>query len=61
MKINELRDLDKQDLLNRRNALLKELYGLNYQRKMGRVEKPHHFKRIKKDIAKILTLLKEKK
>lgn len=61
MKTQELRDLDKQDLLNKCNSLKKELYELNYQRKMGRVEKPHQFKRIKKDIARILTILNEKK
>lgn len=59
-KMSELQDLDKQDLVNKYNSLKKELHELNFQRKMGRVEKPHNFKRLKKDIARILFLLNKK-
>lgn len=61
MKTRELKELEKEELLNKYNSLKKELYELNYQRKMGRVEKPHLFKKVKRDIARILTILNIKK
>jgi large subunit ribosomal protein L29 len=59
MKILELRNLNKDELLTKELQLKEELFKLNYQRKIGRVEKPHRFKLLKKDIAKIQTLLNE--
>ena len=60
MKIKELRDLNKEDLVNKEKTLKKELFELNFQRKYGRVEKPGRFKSIRRMIARIETLLKEK-
>ena len=60
MKIKELRDLSPEDLAQKEKSFKEELYGLNYQRRFGRVEKPHRFRTLKKDIARIKTLLKEK-
>ena len=60
MKTKEFRDLSSEDLNQKEKAFKEELYNLNYQRRSGRVEKPHRFKQLKKDIARIKTLLKEK-
>lgn len=60
MKIKELRDLSVDDLNLKEKTLKEELYQLNYQRRFGRVEKPHRFKLLRKDVARIKTLLKEK-
>ncbi|MDP2938813.1 MAG: 50S ribosomal protein L29 [Candidatus Omnitrophota bacterium] len=60
-KINELRDLSSEELSQKLKAFKEELFNLNYQRKFGRVEKPHRFQLLKKDIARIKTILKEKK
>ncbi|MBU2541884.1 MAG: 50S ribosomal protein L29 [Candidatus Omnitrophica bacterium] len=59
MKIEELRNLNKDELLTKETQLKEEIFKLNYQRKIGRVEKPHRFKLLKKDVARIQTLLKE--
>lgn len=59
MKITELRNLDKTELHVKEKSLKSELFKLNYQRKFGRVEKPHQFKQLRKDIARIQTLLNE--
>lgn len=59
MKTKELRNLTKDDMLLKVNQLKEDLYKLNFQRKAGRVEKPHMFKLIKKDIARLHTLLME--
>ncbi|MEW6008017.1 MAG: 50S ribosomal protein L29 [Candidatus Omnitrophota bacterium] len=59
MKPQELRNLTKDELLSKEVQFKEELFKLNYQRKIGRVEKPHKFKILKKDLARIQTILKE--
>lgn len=64
MKPRELRELSREELILKQKGLREELFKLNNQRYSGRVEKPHNFARIKKDNARINTLLnlqKEKK
>lgn len=60
MKIKEIRGFSSDDLILKEKDLKKELFELKYQRKIGRVEKPSRFKLIKHDIARILTILKER-
>jgi large subunit ribosomal protein L29 len=60
MKVKDLRGLSPEELQQKEKTLKEELYTLNYQRRFGRVEKPHRFRVLKKDIARIKTLLKEK-
>lgn len=61
MKMKELRNLSREELLQKEKALREELFKLNMQRYTGRVEKPHMFSLVKKDIARIKTILNEKK
>jgi len=61
MKIQELRSLSKDELLEKEKSLKDELFKLNLQRYGGRVERPHLFSLIKKDIARIRTILNAKK
>ena len=60
MKVKEFRELDREGLLQKEKELKKELYGLNIKRQQGQVEKPARFKLLKRDIARILTLLNER-
>ncbi len=60
MRRQDLRNLNVQELEDKLKETQKKLMELNFQRKTGRVEKPHLFKEAKKDIARILTILKEK-
>ena len=61
MKTKQLREMANEDLAAKEKDLKKELFDLNYQRKAtGRVEKPGRFRTIRRDIARILTLLKER-
>ena len=57
MKIQELRNLSKEELLQKEKDLKNQLFKLNLQRYAGRVEKPHMFSLLKKDIARINTIL----
>jgi large subunit ribosomal protein L29 len=60
VKPQELRNLSKEELILKEKGLKEELYKLNLQRYSGRVEKPHMFSLIKRDIARIQTILNEK-
>lgn len=57
MKIDKLRALSENELIAREKSLKEELSKINQQRYAGRVEKPHKFSSIRRDIARIQTLL----
>jgi len=61
MKIKELRNLSREELILKEKTLKEELFKLNLQRYSGRVDKPHMFSLVKRDIARVETLLNEKK
>lgn len=61
MKIQELRALSLEELAQKEKSLKDDLAKLNLQRYGGRVEKPHMFSLVKKDIARIKTILNAKK
>lgn len=60
MKAKDLRALSKEELKEKLQSLDKELMQLQFKRHSG-VEKPHFFKQTKRDRARILTILREKK
>ena len=60
MDAKDLRSLSKEELLQKERSLKDELLRLNQQRYSGRVDKPHQFSLVKKDIARIKTILREK-
>ncbi len=57
----DLLDLSRQELLDKEKSLKDELFKLSLVRYTGRVEKPHMFSLIKKDIARVQTALSLKK
>ena len=57
MKMQDLRSLSKEELTQKEKNLKEELYKLNQQRYSNSVEKPHLFLQVKKDIARIKTIL----
>jgi large subunit ribosomal protein L29 len=61
MKISEIRALQESELTAKMNSLYKELFALTAKRKLNQVEKPHMFSLIKKDIARIKTILNDLK
>ncbi len=61
MKIKELLALSREELINKEKSIKEELAKMNAQRYVGRVDKPHMFSLLKKDIAKIETILHQKK
>ena len=61
MKAKELKNLSVEELAAKEKQIKKDLFDLNNQRQLGRVEKPALFKKHKKDIARILTVLNERR
>ena len=60
MKIKELSNLTEDDLITKEKQLKKDLFDMESHRQMGRVEKPASFRNLRRDIARILTVLKER-
>ena len=60
MKAKEFKNLSVEDLAQKEKNLKKELFELQFQRRVGTVEKPARFKNIKRDIARILTEIRER-
>ncbi len=60
MKAAELRGLGSEELSQKEKGFKKELFDLNIQRKIGGLEKPSRFRLLKRDIARIFTILKER-
>jgi large subunit ribosomal protein L29 len=55
-----LRELTQDELKHKLKSYRQELFKLRFEVKSGQVEKPDRIKTIRKNIARILTILKEK-
>ncbi|MBA3660768.1 MAG: 50S ribosomal protein L29 [Gammaproteobacteria bacterium] len=60
MKASELRVKSTEELSKELFALLREQFNLRIQRGTGQQPKPHLMRKVRKDIARIKTLLTEK-
>ena len=60
MKAEDLKKQTEGELKEQLESLKKELYKIRVTSQTGRIEKVGEFQRIKKDVARILTILKEK-
>ena len=59
MKINEIRDLSAQEINDKIQDLKEELFNLRFQNAMNQLDNPMRIVAVKKDIAKLKTVLKE--
>ena len=60
MKASEVRDLTVHELENKLVDLKKELFALRFQHTVNQLDNPARLKAVKKDIARIRTILTEK-
>jgi len=60
MKASELREKTESELREELLGLLREQFNLRMQKGTGQLARPHQFSRIRKDIARIKTVLREK-
>ena len=60
MKANELRDKSVEDLNKELLSLAREQFNLRMQRGSGQLARPHQLKPVRRNIARVKTILKEK-
>ena len=61
MKAKELRDLKSEELIVKLNDFKSELFSLRFQLATGQLENTARIKMVKKDIARVKTILAERK
>ena len=61
MKASELREKSQQELTTTLEDLLKEQFNLRMQRGTGQLAKPSRMREVRKDIARVKTLMNEQK
>ena len=60
MKIDEVRGMTPDQLAEQLVSLKKEQFNLRFQKATGQVEKTHRVDQVRKDIARIKTVLRTK-
>ena len=55
--LQQLRELSADDLRQRAGGLRKELFSLRVHQVSGRVERPSQFRELRRQLARVLTLL----
>jgi large subunit ribosomal protein L29 len=61
MKGNELRDLSVEELESKSQELNQELFNLKFQLATGQLENSARLPQTRKDIARVMTILREKR
>ncbi len=61
MKITEVRELSNDELLARKRELRHEHFNLRVQKTSGQLEKPSILQDIRRDVARIETILSERR
>ena len=59
MKASKMRDMSKEDLILEESELRKQLLKLRFQTAAGQLESAPKLKGVRRDIARIVTVLKE--
>ena len=59
MNIGQIRSLSQDELRQKEKDLRKELFNLRFRHRMGEIENPMKIREIRKDIARVKTILKD--
>ena len=60
MKAEELRSMSAEQLGDKLQDLKKELFNLRFQHAINQLDNPHKITDVKHDIARVMTVLREK-
>ena len=60
MKVAEFRDLKVDELRQREKDMDDQLFRLRIQKSMGQLEAAHKLKSLRRDLARVKTVLREK-
>ena len=61
MNAQDLRQKNEAELREELSGLLREQFNLRMQRGIGQLAHPHELRRVRRDIARVRTVLNEKK
>jgi large subunit ribosomal protein L29 len=61
MKTEELREMPEVELQARNRELRADLFHLNLHQSLGKLDRPHRIRQLRKDIARVETMLNSKK
>ncbi len=59
MKTSQIREMTPEERRQKLSELTEELFRLRFQASSGQIEKPHLIKQVKRDIARMHTIIKE--
>jgi large subunit ribosomal protein L29 len=60
MKASQMRDQTVEELRAKEHELSEQLFALRLQQVTGQLEKPSRVRDLRKDLARVLTVLREK-
>jgi len=61
MKVSDIRGMSNQELTKKQSELTQELFNLKFQLHTGRLENTSKLKNVRKDIARVNTILAQGK
>ena len=61
MKASEIREMTAEELNAKLKDLKTELFNLRFQHAVNQLENTHKITEVKRDIARVMTILQEKK
>ena len=61
MKVNEIREMSSEALDKKLAELKEELFNLRFQHAINQLDNPHKIADVKRDIARVMTVINEKK
>jgi large subunit ribosomal protein L29 len=60
MKASQMRESTTEELQDRERDLSEQLFALRLQKVTGQLEKPARVKQVRKDLARVLTILHQR-
>jgi large subunit ribosomal protein L29 len=61
MKASQFRDQTTEELHERERELSEQLFALRLQKVTGQLEKPARVREVRRDLARVMTILREKR
>jgi large subunit ribosomal protein L29 len=61
MKAKELRELSRDELLQKERDLAEELFNLKFQHALGQLENTMRIQQVRRDMARAKTILRERR
>lgn len=61
LKVSELQGLTKEELVEKEAQMKKQLMQLRFDAKLGKLEKQSNVRQVRRDIARVLTVMNQKR